>query len=160
MQELPVAQLSHLFVQANTDSKKAKSPKLADFLLFAPPKPQEDLIPPDAAHVALWLQRDRLLPEEFLSAWPAITEAAGRNNAPVKTRAFVSDCQNLWILAPRMGSGSVRGLVLVRNGLQGRVKVRNLDRKLERYELRIPQKNDYCYIAELSLDLIGSGGSL
>jgi hypothetical protein len=152
MAEMPVAQVSKLLVQINSDPKKSKPVSLKDFLLFSE-KDKEKVFPAEAAAVCLHLRMEKQLPEEFVAVWPAIKEGAKKNTKTPEIRAMKSDCGNIWAITPSFKDGKMQGVMLVKNFVRGIITLRDIDKELYTIEVEVPARNDFCYIEECSFKL-------
>jgi hypothetical protein len=152
MAEIPSAQISQLLVSINSSPDPDKKITLSDFLLFKD-RPESEVFPPKAAAIAIQLSHEARLPQEFIGVWPQIIESAKKNTEAPRTRAFASDCKNVFILAPEIKDGKVFGVALVKNFISGTVRIRDIDKRLHTMYVKIPQKNDYCYIEETRFQL-------
>jgi hypothetical protein len=141
LQELPQAQHMALLANINRDPKKSKAFSATDFAMFQPKERDEAKVAPEVATVALALRHEGKAPPILLAAWPQILASATEAGAPPDIRAFHSDDNEIWILAPTWEGPNIRGgLVAVGRYLDAPVRVRDLDRPLMTYTLRFPQR--------------------
>lgn len=148
LQELPVAQLTALTANLNRDSKKSPKPFSAhDFAIFQERKEVQSQFPPEVAAIALELRHEGCVPELLLTVWPELVRCATSSAKVPPVRAFRSDDDAVWVLAPVWEGQNCRGgLVLVRGRIHGTVVIRDIDRPLLSYRLRVPQRPGYGWI--------------
>ena len=147
LQELPVAQLAALLANVNRDPKKGKPFSLSDFTLFAEQSREESVLPPEVAAVALELRHQELAPPLLTACWPQVLASVKDGAAVPKPRALRSDDGAVWVLAPRWEGSNIRGgLVLVKGRLAGTVTLRDLDRPLLHYVVRLPERSGFGWI--------------
>lgn len=139
--ELPHAQHMALLANINRDPKKSKPFSAADFAVFQTPKQEIEKLAPEVASVALALRHEGKLPQLLMAAWQQILASADQAGAPPSLRAFHSDDNEVWVLAPKWEGRNVRGgLVAVGRYLNAPVRLRDLDRPLMTYRLRFPER--------------------
>lgn len=153
LQELAVANLTCLTANMNRDSSKAPKPfELRDFLLLREREGTTTVFDAEVAAVALALRHENRCPPLLLSVWPQILDAATKDAVSPKVRALHSDDDAIWVLAPRWEGRNVRGgLVAVRGRHQGAVVVRDIDRPLLTYRLRLPQHPGFGWLEARAL---------
>ena len=141
LQELPVAQLAALLANVNRDPKKGKPFSLNDFTLFAERSKDQGSLSAEVAAVALELRHEELAPPLLISCWPQVLESIKEGTKVPTPRALRSDDQAIWILAPSWEGSNVRGgLVLVKGRISGTITVRDLDKPLLSYNLKLPER--------------------
>jgi hypothetical protein len=141
LQELPQAQHMALLANINRDPKKTKAFSATDFALFQLKERDEAKVAPEVATVALSLRHEGKAPPILLAAWPQILSSATEAGTPPDIRAFHSDDNEVWILAPIWEGPNIRGgLVAVGRYLDAPVRVRDVDRPLMTYTLRFPHR--------------------
>jgi hypothetical protein len=147
LQEMQGAQLCALMANINRDPKKGKAFELKDFQLFARDRENDREFSPEVAAVALALRHEDKAPPLLLACWPQVLSSAGEGTRMPTVRALHSDDDALWILAPAWEASGIRGgLVLVRGRISGVVTVRDLDRPLLTYRLRLPSRQGFGWI--------------
>ena len=148
MRELPVAQLSALLANINRDSKKNKPFSLYDFTLFH----ERDLaegFPPDAALVAIALRRERKLPDVLIGVWPQLINAAKQGSKVPEVRALISDDLTVGLLAPKPVGRDWKGLLAVsQHPPDSWVVLRDIDRPLNTYRLRLSRSDHAAYVSD------------
>ena len=149
MQEIPVARVAETIARVNTTKEGQSKIKFSNFLTFLKKSEEDSSFPPDAAWVAIELRAEKSLPEEFLSAWKEIKEAAQKNNRKISIRGYKSDCGNVYILAPKFEKDKIHGVALVKNYISGTIKLRDIDKTLSTITVKIQNKNEYCYIEDI-----------
>lgn len=150
MAEMPVAQLTALMANVNRDPKKSKAFGANDFRIFRPEGEGRERSGLSAvvAAVALELRHQQRAPEVLLTIWPEVLKAAKDTATVPRVRALHCDDQMIWVLAPQWEGRNVRGgLVLVRGRPRGSVRLRDIDRPLLTYDVVIPQRGGYGWIA-------------
>jgi hypothetical protein len=143
MAELPIAYLHSTLANIHRSEKQPEAFKLADFCLFKDREevPERGALSAAVAAAALALRQENLAPPIVLAAWPQILEAAKAGGPVPAVRALRSDDQAVWVLAPTWEGANVRGgLVCVARPIHGEMVLRDLDRPLLRYRLRIPDR--------------------
>lgn len=152
--ELPVAQLTALMGNVNRDPSKSEPFNTEQFCFFREQAPNEG-ISGDAAAVALALRHEDRCPPLVISIWSDILEASKTNGKVPAVRALHSDDQTVWVLAPTWEGRNIRGgLVAVRGRITGQVVLRELDRPLIRYQVRLPSRDGFGWV-EADLLLAG-----
>lgn len=147
--ELPVAQLTSLMANINRDSKRAPKPfSITDFTLFRREKTtSDDEFPPLAATVALALRHEGRLPSVLIGVWSSILASAGKALHPPKLRALISDDNEVALLAPVPEGTNFRGLLAVGTyPMDGVVRLRDVDRPLVSYEVRLAPSTHVSYV--------------
>ena len=155
--ELPVAQLSCLLANVNRDPKR-KAFELDQFRLFKPAEKGDEAaaLSAEVAAVALQMQADGEAPDLLLAAWPAVLKASNRVTAVPERRLLRSDDGAVVVLAPVKEAGGVRGgLVIVRSGTEGVVRLRDADRPLLVMDVKVPRRNGGHWM-EAGLLLVGA----
>ena len=142
--ELPTAQLMALTANLNRDPKRKTEPfTAADFCCFRERERPEDAFTPEVAAVALELRAENAAPPLLLAVWPQIL-ASSKNGPipePLETRAYRTDDEAVWVLAPKWEGRHCRGgLVLVRGRVIGEVTVRDVDKPLITHRLMVPER--------------------
>lgn len=137
--ELPIAQLTAMVANVAGGKKDGGSFVPADFQLFQERKDPHGAMPLPAAAALLSLRADRRMPERMLVCWDAVLAVADQTTGKrPKTRALVSDAEDVWIVAPEWEEGGIRGLVYVDGRIGGAVTVRDLDKPLLRFRVKVP----------------------
>jgi hypothetical protein len=154
LQEIPIARVSETIVRANSTKESQSKINISDFLCFK--EDEDSAFPPDAAWVAVELMAEKSLPDEFLSAWKEIKSAANKNSRKITIRGYISDCQNVFILAPRFGKKVVKGVALVKNYISGDLRLRDIDRSLSTIVIRVNRRGEFCYIEDTEFELLPS----
>ena len=148
MRELPIAQLATLTANINRDSKKGKPFNIHDFTLFH----ERDLtegFPADAAMVAVALRRERKLPDVLIGVWPQLINAAKEGHKMPEVRALVSDDLTVGLLAPKPNGKDWSGLLAVsQHPPDGWVVLRDIDRPLLTYRLRLARSEHAAYVSD------------
>lgn len=139
LQEIPVAKLTALVANAAGGKKGGGTFTPAEFLSFQKQKEDRAAFPVPVAAVMLALRNEQRLPEWMLCVWSDVLSVADQVGITPKDRAMVSDCGNVWILAPVFEGPGVRGMVFVHGIIGGPVWLRDLDRPLLRYECKLPK---------------------
>lgn len=154
--ELPTAQLTALTANINRDSKKQSKPFTAnDFALFQGEREDDKPFRPDVAAVALALRHEGKAPPMLLTCWQQVLASATEHCKPPSPRAWHSDDDAVWVLAPAFEGSNVRGgLVLVRGPISGSVLLRDLDRPLLTHRVELPKRKGFGWI-EAGLLLLG-----
>jgi len=138
--ERPIARLTNLLYAVNR-TKEMRQLTEADWLLYGE-QPEQQGLSREVVAVMLSLQAERRMPELLLPAWGAVVSGADDAGQPPECRALASDCGGLWIVAPRWEGVNIRGGLVGCHGLQGgQVQVRDIDRPLLRWTVRVPQRN-------------------
>jgi hypothetical protein len=148
MEEIPVARVAETIVRSNSTKESQSKIKFSDFLSFNKKRKDDSSFPPDAAWVAIELKAESSLPDEFLSAWQEIKNAAKQNNRKISVRGYRSDCGNVYILAPKFKKEKIQGVALVKNYISGTIKLRDIDRTLSTIMIEVARRNEYCYIED------------
>jgi hypothetical protein len=140
--ELPIAALQALTANISRDPKKSKPFTAMDFAMYRERKQDDDSnLPADVAAVALALRHENKTPPILLAAWPAILKAAATEAKVPDVRALRSDDEAVWILCPRWEGTNIRGgLVAVSACKHGSIKLRDIDRPLATYTVKVPQR--------------------
>lgn len=147
LQELPVAQLAALLANINRDPKKGKPFSLQDFTLFAEERKDEGMLSPEVAALALELRHEDKAPPLLITCWPQVLASVKDGAKVPKPRALRSDDDAVWVLAPKWEGANVRGgLVLVRGRISGTITVRDLDKPLLSYNLKLPERPGFGWI--------------
>lgn len=147
LQELPVAQLAALLANINRDPKKGKPFSLQDFTLFAEASKDHGVLSPEVAAVALELRHEEKAPPLLITCWPQVLASVKDGAKVPRPRALRSDDDAVWVLAPRWEGANVRGgLVLVRGRISGTITVRDLDKPLLNYNLKLPERPGFGWI--------------
>jgi len=146
--ELPIAQLTSLTANINRDSKKTPKPfTIEDFALFHE-KDETQGFPPEAAVVALALRREQRMPEVLIGVWPQLLSAARQAKGMPSVRALLSDDGQVGLLAPKSVGKNWQGLLAVNQHPPGGVVLlRDVDRPLLAYELRLNRSDHNAYVS-------------
>lgn len=148
MLELPIAQLAALTANINRDSRKGKPFSVNDFTLFH----EYDLtegFPPDAAMVAIALRRERKLPDVLIGVWPQLINAAKQGRTMPEVRALLSDDLTVGLLAPKASGRDWTGLLAVsQHPPDGVIVLRDIDRPLLTYRLRLSRSGHTAYVSD------------
>lgn len=150
-----MAQLTALMRNLNIDPKKTKPLGALDFALFRE-KPKDDrVLSAEVAAVALALRHEDRCPPLLLSAWNHVIASIREDATAPDVRALRSDDDAVWVLVPKWEGRNCRGgLVLVRGRISGVVRLRDIDRPLLTYDLRIPERQGFGWL-EAGLLLVG-----
>lgn len=142
LSELPVAQLMAITCNLNRDAKRKPEPfSAADFCCYREREKAEDAFTPEVAAVALALKAENRHPPLLLAVWPQILESAKEVVSPPETRAYCSDDNAVWVLAPAWEGRNCRGgLVLVRGRVSGEVVMRDIDKPLITHRFVLPER--------------------
>lgn len=149
LNELPVAQLTALMANVNRDPKKSKPFSASDFLFFRDDVEGDSkaVFSAEVAAVALALRHEQQAPELLLTVWPQVLASATEGGKVPEVRALRSDDGMVWVLAPKWEGKNVRGgLVLVRGQIRGSVRLRDLDRGLLTYDVKLPERPGFGWI--------------
>jgi hypothetical protein len=144
--EMPIALLASLYANANRDTKRRTKPYThSDFSFFAREERPNDYLDPGAVAVAFALENEGLTPPLLLAVWDKIVK---REPGPMPDqRALKSDCGRLWILAPKWEGAACRGgLVLMKGKPEQTMRVRDIDKPMLYYDLKIPQRKGFGWI--------------
>tara|TARA_R110000868_G_scaffold55541_9_gene172746 strand:- start:4425 stop:4871 length:447 start_codon:yes stop_codon:yes gene_type:complete len=142
-----------LTANMNRDAKKQPKPfSLHDFTLFAPREDDNEVLGADVAAVAMDLKYAGRCPPLLISMWPQVIASAKPDTKAPSLRAFHTDDEMVWLLAPKFEGRNVRaGLALVRGRITGAITVRDLDRPLATYTIQIPEKPGFGWVETNSL---------
>lgn len=144
LDELPLATLTALTANLNRDSKRRPEPfTAADFAVFRERDTSDEELTPESAAVALELRAEGVKPPLLLTVWPqviATSKAHPLSTKLMETRAYRSDDDGVWMLAPKWEGRHCRGLVMVNGRVSGPVTVRDLDKPLITHTLVIPAR--------------------
>lgn len=155
--EMPLAQLTALTANINRDSKKAPKPfGVEDFCLFADKNRKNDQFPPEAAAIALQLRHEGECPEALIGCWQAVLSAAQQTTKLPDVRVLWSDDRAVAILAPVWEGKNIRGTLVVSSMVDGPVVLRDRDRPLLTYTVRVPARPHFAYVSAGELLLAGS----
>jgi hypothetical protein len=146
MQELPHAQFQALFANANRDPKKGKPFTAEDFCIFNRKKDESELISADVAGVIMALRHEKLCPAILLNCWSQVLAAAPSGGKLPQIRALKSDDSKVWVIAPKWEGSNIRAFISVDGVIRGDVLVRDLDRQLLTYTIKIPPRNAAAWI--------------
>lgn len=148
LKELPVAQLVMLTANLNRDPKKSAQPfQLQDFCLFKEESEDAPVLPVAAAHVALALRHEGRLPPVLLSVWKEILASAQGAPKDPPVRALVSDDQSVWALTPSWEGKNIRGGIVAVDGRpRGLVVLRDMDRPLLTYRVKVPERKGFGWV--------------
>lgn len=156
MEELGIATLCALFVNANRDPKKGEPAKPADFCHFTPKDAEIKLN--GAACDAFF----SLVPEEKLPAWAlAIApidklKQQRRNQPPPMPRAWAGECEALLILPRVKNDRVVAPLVFVGENVGGLIVLTDVDSGTE-FAIEVPTGEPRWIVdAEFDVALAGS----
>lgn len=150
------AQLCALLANINRDPKKGKPFSMHDFQLFAQEQKQQRVFSAEVAAVALALKHEGRAPKLLISCWSEVLSSAGEGTRMPTTRAFHSDDERVWVLAPVWEGSAVRGgLVLVQGQVSGTVTVRDIDRPLMTHRLTVPHRPGFGWVEAGCLLLAG-----
>ena len=141
LQEMPVAQLAALLANINRDPKKGKPFSLQDFQLFSSEQKAERRLSAEVAAVALALKHEDQAPPLLVSCWNEVLASADEGTRMPRVRALHSDDQSVWMLAPEWEATGIRGgLVLVKGRISGTIVLRDLDKPLLSYTIKVPER--------------------
>lgn len=143
-----VAQLVALTANLNRDSKKVPKPfRLEDFCLFRERPKDDAAISAVAAAIAMDLHAEGRCPPLLIAAWPQVLAALKEGTATPAIRALHSNDDSVWILAPKWEGRHIRGaLVAVRGRFTAPVRVRDVDRPLNVYDVKIPEREGFGWL--------------
>lgn len=146
--DVMVAQLVALTANINRDSKKVPKPfKLQDFCLFQERNKDESGISAVAAAIAMDLHASGKCPPMLIAIWPQILSSLKDDTRTPDIRALHSDDNAIWVLAPVWEGRNIRGsLVAVQGRFTTPVRVRDLDRPLNVYDLKLPEREGFGWI--------------
>lgn len=145
--EMGIAQLSALTANINRDPKKGSPFSAADFCVFREKDDSDEAFVPEVAEVAMSLQNEDRCPRLLLTVWPQIVASAKAGTVLPDVRAFSSEDDNVWVLAPKWEGKNCRGgLVLVMGQCHGEVVLRDIDRSLLRYRFVLPERKGLGWI--------------
>jgi hypothetical protein len=138
--------LASLYANANRDVKRQTKPyKHTDFSFFAREEQPADYLDPKVIAVALSLDNEGISPPLLTAVWDKIVKR--EPGAMPNQRALKSDCGRLWIIAPTWEGKSCRGgLVLMRGKPDPVMRVRDIDRRLMYYDLKLPERKGFGWI--------------
>lgn len=146
MLELPQAQFQALFANANRDPQKTRPFHTEDFCFFREKQQNESNFPPVVAAIALALRHEKRCPELLVSCWQQVLEAATTEAKLPETRAYKSDDDKVWVLAPAWEKSNIRGFVIVDGRKIGETVVRDIDRPLLTYKVIVPPRKGAAWI--------------
>ena len=140
LMELQGAQISSLLFNINRDQKKTKPTTHQDWLFFRSAVRQDsDALPPVVAHVCLALRHEQKLPPLLIAIWREVVQQAAHPAELPEVRALVSDDQQTVVVAPSWEGQHLRGFLAVKGQPRGAgVELRDVDRPLLRYSLKLP----------------------
>ena len=136
--EVPIAQLTASFINANKSEGKALGWR--DCTFFA--DPAEDVgIMPEVAAAIMALHHERKAAPILLAAWPDVVKAATAEAKAPSVRALVDDRREVWLIAPQWENGCIRaGLAAVGRMVSGPLLLRDVDRPLVSYMVTLPER--------------------
>lgn len=137
--ELPIARFQSLFANANRGSNTEPF-KAEEFLVFKRASDTPAGIPAAASASLLSLRADNRVHPLLLSCWGEVLAAASEHTALPEIRALVSADEQVWVIAPAWEGSAVRGLVCVGDFIHGRIRLRDIDRRLMIYDLILPKR--------------------
>lgn len=148
--EHPIAQLIAFTANLNRDPSKAREPFTLDqFLLFKDRSQEHDpvVLDPDVATVAMALRHENRCPSLLLAVWDRVIAALRDGTSTPSIRAFRSDDDAVWVIAPRWEGHNIRGgLVLVRGKDPGIVTIRDIDRSLITHRVKVPDRGGFGWV--------------
>lgn len=145
--ELPQAQHMALLANINRDPKKSKPFSAMDFAMFQANKSDDVKLPAEVVAVALALRHEGMLPPTAMAAWPQIIAQANEAGAVPAIRALHSDDDAVWVLAPKWEGRNIRaGLVAVGDYIDKPLRLRDIDKPLMTYTVRLPQRKLAGYV--------------
>ena len=148
--ELPIAALAALTANINRDPKKGKPFTPLDFCLYRKEHQSDDgkdVFRPEVALIAMDLQSQQQAPKVLLCAWSEILASARDGTEMPDVRALRSDDEAVWVIAPTWEDRNVRGgLVAVHGLISGPIRVRDIDRPLISYVLRVPERKAMAWL--------------
>ena len=93
------------------------------------------------------LQQEGKAPPMLISCWPQVLASAKPGTRPPTPRVLRSDDESVWILAPRWEGSNIRGdLVLVRGQLSGQMLLRDIDKPLLTYKIKLPKRQSFGWV--------------
>lgn len=142
------AQMVALTANLNRDPKKTPKPfELQDFCLYRERDKDDSGISAVAAAIALELRAEDRCPPLLIANWPHVLAGLKEGTKIPTVRALHSDDDAIWVLAPVWEGLNVRGgLVVVRGRIHGPVRVRDLDRPLNTYDLQLPEREGFGWV--------------
>lgn len=141
MAELPLANLCALTANINRDPSKGKAFSTNDFVIFREAEQPKAVLAPEVAATVLALRHEDKAPPILLAAWPEILASATENAKVPAVRALHNDERTVWVVAPAWEGRNCRGgLVAVTASTHGRVTLRDLDRPLATYVVKLPSR--------------------
>ena len=136
--EVPIAQLTASFINANKSEGKALDWR--DCAFFADPAEDVGILPEVAASI-MALHYERKAAPILLAAWPDVVKAAKPDTKTPSVRALVDDQQEVWLIAPQWENGCIRaGLAAVGRMVSGPLLLRDVDRPLVSYMVTLPER--------------------
>jgi hypothetical protein len=141
--ERPIAQLTALLFNINK-TKDAKVLTERDWWIYGTPDDARtpDSLSPATVAAMLSLRAERHLPDQMLAAWHLVQAQADAAGRPPECRALRSDCGRLWVIAPTWEGSNIRGGLVGAHGIRpGLVTVRDLDRPLLTYRIKLPPRS-------------------
>lgn len=153
--EAPVLRNTYLLALINR--KEGSAVKEDDFRIYKPlVSAQSDAnngISPSTAAAMLSLANEGLCPPYMLGAWQEVQRIAEKSPARCPdVRALVSDCGNVAVIAPTFANGNIRGgLVGTGAHISGEILLRDIDRKLLTYKVKIPERQSAGWIQASTL---------
>lgn len=146
--ELPIAVLASLTANLNRDSKRKPEPfKPEEFCCYREAPKAEEAFSAEVAAVALDLRANNQAPKLLLTVWPQILASAKNAEDPPEVRAYRSDDDAVWALAPKWEGRNCRaGLLLVNGRISGEVVLRDLDKPLLTYRFKLPERPGFGWI--------------
>lgn len=146
--DVMIAQLVALTANINRDSKKVPKPfKLQDFCLYREREKEENGIGAVPAAIAMDLHAEGRCPPLLIAMWPQVLSALKEGTKLPDIRALHSDDEAVWVFAPKWEGLNIRGaLVVVRGRFSAPVRLRDLDRPLNVYDVRIPERQGFGWV--------------
>ena len=111
------------------------------FGLFGDGRRDNGVLTPEVASVALELGHEEQAPPLLITCWPQVLASVKDGTKVPSPRALRSDDQAVWVLAPKWEGANVRGgLVLVKGQISGTIVLRDLDKPLLSYTVKLPER--------------------
>lgn len=86
------------------------------------------------------LRHEKRCPEILLTCWSQVLETSENPVPPPAIRAFKSDDDKVWAIAPKWEGPNIRAFVAVDGRRHGDLLVRDIDRPLLTYTVKVPQR--------------------
>lgn len=153
LQELGIATLSSIFVNANRDPKKGEPAKPSDFFYF---KPIEDSkkISAIAADTFFSLVAEERMPSWAVSLAPVEKLRQYRANVtPPSTKAWVK--RGVMLIAPQLNGTKVKVPLALVDGVSGAISLIDIDAGVAYKVLIENPKNESYWASDVEFDILG-----